>query len=281
MIAMSRTADRNGDELTPCHRDRTKALLAYAVEQHATDQAQAFKRAGDSPWDVWWVCYRAQRTAAEFGLDPARAAGRCEVCAIDASKLAFYAPPGHPHRTPRRNCSCLLDWARSMRRPTPDIIWPGWRLTVGMVKPGSNPVSVRGLLAESHTVVEEVERHLTPVDVRRLYPDAYGRDYVARRDDYLTSAPVTVLVLHASLSAIGKAKDIKGAIRHRLGVSDVLRNHLHMPDSPGDAFADLDHLAGTETFSRLYERYERDRAAQRLARYRALLDQPHPRHRTG
>jgi hypothetical protein len=28
--------------------------------------------------------------------------------------------------------------------------------------------------------------------------------------------------------------------------------------SPGTAFADLDHLAGTEIFSRLCERYERD-----------------------
>ena len=278
---MSRAAGRNSDELPICHRDRTKALLAYVIEQQASDQAQPFERAGDGPWDVWWVCYRAQRTAAEFGLDPARAAGRCGVCAIDASRLAFHAPPEHPDRTPRRDCSCLLDWARSMRRPIPDIIWPGWGLTVGMVKPGSNTALMRGLLAESHTVVEEVQRHLTPADVRRLYPDAYGRDYVARRDDYLTSAPVTVFVLLASPSAIGKAKDIKSDIRRLLGDDDALRNHLHMPDSPGDAFADLDHLTGTETFSRLYERYERDRAAQRLARYRALLEQPQARHRTG
>ncbi|MGH3822065.1 MAG: hypothetical protein ACRDRA_04385 [Pseudonocardiaceae bacterium] len=143
------------------------------------------------------------------------------------------------------------------------------------------PFTVRELLAESHTLVEEIQRHLTSADVRRLYPDAYGREYVARRDEYLTSAPVTVFVLLASPSAIGKAKDIKSDIRRRLGDGDALRNHLHMPDSPGDAFADLDHLAGTKTFSRLYERYERDRAAQRLARYRALLEQSDSRHRTG
>lgn len=278
---MSRAADPNGDELPICHRDRTKALLAYVVEQHAIGQAQPLEWAGHGPWDLWWVCYRTQRTAAEFGLDPRRAAGRCGLCALDASRLASHAPPEHPDRTHRRDCSCLLDWARSMRRPTPGIIWPGWRLTVGMVKPGSNPVLVRGLLAGSHTIVEDVQRHLTPADVRRLYPDAYGRNYVARRDDYLTSAPVTVFVLLASPSAIGKAKDIKSDIRRLLGDGDALRNHLHMPDSPGDAFADLNHLAGTETFSRLYERYERDRAAQRLARYRALLEQPHARHRTG
>ncbi len=140
---------------------------------------------------------------------------------------------------------------------------------------------MRELLTETHAIVEEIQRRLTMADVRRLYPDAYGREYVARRDDYLTSAPVTVFILLASPAAIGRVKDIKADIRRRLGDGDALRNHLHMPDSPGDAFADLDHLAGTETFNRLYERYEGDRAAQRLAGYRALLEQPDPRYRTG
>jgi hypothetical protein len=278
---MSRAADRNGDELPLCHRDRTTAMLAYAVEQHATGHGQPLERAGDGPWDMWWVCYRAQRTAAEFGVDPGRTAGRCDDCAADASRLALCTPPEHPDQTSPRRCSCLLDWAQSMRQPAPDIAWPRWRLTVGMVKPGSDPVAVRELLAQSHTVLEERQRSLTPADVRRLYPDAYGRKYVARRDDYLTLAPVTVLVLLASPSAIGKAKDIKSHIRRLLGDGDALRNHLHMPDNPGDAFVDLDHLAGTTAFSRLYERYERDRAAQRLARYRALLEQPHAQPRTG
>lgn len=281
MITMSRAADRNGDELSLCHRDRTTALLAYAVERHVTGHGQPLERAGDGPWDVWWVCYRTQRTAAGFGMDPGRATGRCEDCATDASRLAFHSPPEHPDQTFPRRCVCLLHWARSMRQPASDIAWPRWRLTVGMVKPGSDPVALRELLARSHIVLEEHQRSLIPADVRRLYLDAYGRDYVARRDDYLTSAPVTVFVLLASPSAIGKAKDIKSDIRRLLGEGDVLRNHLHMPDSPGDAFADLDHLAGTTTFSRLYERYERDRAAQRLARYRALLAQPHARPRTG
>lgn len=228
---MSRATDRNGDELPLCHRDRTTALLAYAVEQHATGHGQPLERAGDGPWDVWWVCYRAQCPAAGFGVDPGRAAGRCDDCAADVGRLALCTPPEHPDQTSPRRCSCLLDWARSMRQPAPDIAWPRWWLTVGMVKPGSDPV--------------------------------------------------TVLVLLASPSMIGKAKDIKSNIRRLLGDGDALRNHLHMPDNPGDAFADLDHLAGTTAFSRLYERYERDRAAQRLARYRALLEQPHAQPRTG
>jgi hypothetical protein len=168
-----------------------------------------------------------------------------------------------------------------MRQPAPDIAWPTWRLTVGMVKPGTDPSAVGDLLAQTHTVLDTVERTLTPADVRRLYPDAYGADYIARQDDYLTSCPVTVFVLLATPTAVGKAKDIKTGIRSRLGGGDVLRNHLHMPDSPGDAFADLDHLAGPDLFTRLYERHERDRAAHRLACYRALLGQPNPRPRAG
>ncbi|MPZ65918.1 MAG: hypothetical protein GEU83_10515 [Pseudonocardiaceae bacterium] len=278
---MSHANDRNTGPVPICHRDRTKTLLAAAIEHHLTDQGQPPDRPMEAPWDVWWACYRVQRTAAEFSLDPRRAKARCEVCATDAGRLASCAPPEHPDRMVKRRCSCLLTWARSMRQPATDIAWPAWRLTVAMVKPGSDPIAVRELLAESHTVLADTQQSLAPADVRRLYPDAYGRAYVARRDDYLTSAPVTVFVLLASPWAVGKAKDIKLGVRRHLGDGDVLRNHLHMPDSPGDAFADLDHLAGTETFIRLYERYERDRAADRLARYRALLEQPDPRHRPG
>jgi hypothetical protein len=36
---------------------------------------------------------------------------------------------------------------------------------------------------------------------------------------------------------------------------------LRPPSWPGDAFADLDHLAGSDVFLRLYERHERDPAS--------------------
>lgn len=133
---MSRTDDRNAAVLL-CHRDRTKALLAYAIERQISGHGQSLDRVGDGPWDVWWVCYCAQRTAAEFDLDPGHTADRCEVCAIDASRLAFATPPAHPDGALRPGCACLLEWARAMRRPSPDIIWPRWRLTVGMASPAA------------------------------------------------------------------------------------------------------------------------------------------------
>ena len=51
----------------------------------------------------------------------------------------------------------------------------------------------------------------------------------------------------------------------------MLRNHLHMPDNPGEALADIAHFAGPDVFAELYERHERDQRAGRLAAYRAAL----------
>ncbi|MBO2447113.1 hypothetical protein J4573_08440 [Actinomadura barringtoniae] len=113
---------------------------------------------------------------------------------------------------------------------------------------------------------------MTTDDTRRLYPEAYGADYVAARDSYLTRAPVEVLLLldqraHGDETAIA---DLKARIRRAIG-ADELHNHLHMPDNPGEALADIAHLAGNETLAELYERYERDHAAERLAFYRSAL----------
>ncbi|MCO6010444.1 hypothetical protein NE236_36345 [Actinoallomurus purpureus] len=105
---------------------------------------------------------------------------------------------------------------------------------------------------------------------RRLYPEAYGADYVGARDAYLTGGPVQVLVLRTLWEDPVPAKQIKAAIRQVLG-ADELRNHLHMPDNPGEALADITHLAGSDTLAELYGRYERDRSSERLAFYRAAL----------
>lgn len=263
------------------NRDRTKVALACAIECVIAGVDLRAGHTYDSPWDAWWVRYRSRLSAARSRPDlwP----GECADCVEEAGSLVCASPPGHPddNGPGERTCACLTEWARSMRSPAPAIAWPPWRLTLGMAKPGADTAAVAAELTRTHTVLDTFTLQLTPADVRRLYPDAYGAAFVARTDDYLTSGPVTVFALLMHDSAIGHAKEIKLEIRRRLGGDDKLRNHLHMPDSPGDAFADLDHLAGRRVFHRFYERYERDRATARLARYRALLERPDSRHRAG
>lgn len=140
-----------------------------------------------------------------------------------------------------------------------------------MVKPGGDASAVHHALLKAYAIVHTAELPLTPADARRLYPDAYGADYVARQDAYLTSAPVQVLVLLAVPWAATRAKQVKARIRRHLGDTDMLRNHLHMPDNPGDALCDVCRLARSDILHDLYERYDRDSAAERLACYRTVL----------
>jgi hypothetical protein len=44
-----------------------------------------------------------------------------------------------------------------------------------------------------------------------------------------------------------------------------------MPDNPGEALADIAQFTGHENMAALHRRYERDRAAGRLAFYRTAL----------
>jgi hypothetical protein len=156
-----------------------------------------------------------------------------------------------------------------MRAPAATVRWPPSTLTLALLKPGGPHEEIRAELERTHQVLKLVETTLTTEDTRRLYPEAYGAEYVSARDGYMTSGPVQVLVLRSHAGAANAAQ-IKTCIRRALG-ADPFRNHLHMPDNPGEALADIAHLAGTETLDNLYERYERDRSAERLAFYRAAL----------
>ncbi|PSK67587.1 hypothetical protein B0E53_00397 [Micromonospora sp. MH33] len=159
-----------------------------------------------------------------------------------------------------------------MRTPGGDVDWPPLRASVAMVKPGGDAPGVLRALRGDHLVTAVASKRLTSSDARRLYPDAYGAEYVARQDEYLTSAPVTVYALLLDGDAARNPKDLKLGIRARLAGGDVLRNHLHMPDSPGDALCDLAHLISENTRDDLYGRYDRAAADQRLAQYRTRLD---------
>lgn len=252
-------------------RDRNKALLGRAVESRlAFGRPTARTVWVDSPWDLWWVCYRAAMSAATLGLSVTDPNGEaCAGCWRQVLGLIVTSSPGRPDIN-GGECGCLHQWAADMRRPGPGVAWPPLRLQVALVKPGTATRDVRRRLVDTYQVVGVARRQLTKADVSRLYPEAYGAEYVAAQDTYLTSGPVEVLVLVAGTDSPDPT-EVKTRIRHQLGVQDVLRNHVHMPDSPGDTLCDIAHLAGPRLLAGLYERYDRDRAGDRLDHYRAVL----------
>ncbi|MGC4886631.1 hypothetical protein [Micromonospora sp. DT227] len=253
------------------YRVKVAALLAYVTESAMIGSPVEPVRT-DSPWDIWWVCYRAQAPAPELGLKVWAQPGACERCVTMVAALTQHRPVQHPESLTQNPCGCMVDWAKRMRAPGGDVDWPPLRASVAMVKPGGDAPEVLRALSGDQLVTAVASKRLTSADARRLYPDAYGAEYVARQDNYLTSAPVTVYALLLSSAAARNPKDLKMRIRAGLSGADVLRNHLHMPDSPGDALCDLAHLTGEETRNDLYGRYDRVGADQRIALYRDRLD---------
>ena len=252
-------------------RDRVKALLGHAVEApFAPGRPVPLRARVECPWDLWWVCVRAGMPPADLGLVVTGPGGEsCEGCWRRVLDLVSAVPPGHPD-TGTGACGCLREWAVDMRRPGPEVAWPALGTQVALVKPGTATRVVRRLLEDDYEVLGTSGRRLVTADVRRLYPDAYGAAYVAAQDAYLTSARLDVLVLRAGPDP-PDPRQVKARIRRRLGGRDVLRNHLHMPDSPGDTLCDLTHLAGQRLPAGLYGGDERDRAGLRLDYYRAVL----------
>lgn len=247
-----------------------KALLGYVLDSLLTGTEADGRETAvvHGPWDAWWACYRAGLPLSATGIRVRAGGSACPACAESAAALAGAEPPGHPGTEPGP-CGCLLRWAAVLRSPGPPAGWPPVVLSLALIKPGAPAGRVQGLLAPSFEVLSARELTLTTADTRRLYPEAYGASYVADRDAYMTSGPVRVLTLLARHPA-ASARDVKAGIRDRIG-GDALRNHLHMPDNPGEALADIAHFAGHGELAGLHRRYERDHAASRLAFYRAAL----------
>jgi nucleoside diphosphate kinase len=148
------------------------------------------------------------------------------------------------------------------------------RLTLALLKPGAPREPIRTRLRTVLREVHTVERHLTAEDCDRLYPDAYGAEFVAPRTAYLTGGPVQVIVLAGDVDAVAVGSALKRTLRADLG-TETLRNHVHMPDNPGEALADIALLAGWDVLDQLYRRWEihhgERHVAARLAGYRAHL----------
>jgi nucleoside diphosphate kinase len=231
-----------------------------------------------STWDAWWVAIRSGgQVRPQLDGGPV-----CPVCAPEVLSEVARTVPEHPGLTWR--CDCFTTWATTMRNPSP-VLRRTWalpqRLTVALLKPGAPKAEIWTTLRRRFRIVHQTERTLTPADCSRLYPDAYGTDFVAATTSYLTSGPCQVLVLVGGDDAVVTGLHMKRAVRDELA-ADRMRNHLHMPDTPAEALADIALLAGPDTLQTLYDRWEapHDRHPRtRLAAYRARLDAG--RRRTG
>jgi hypothetical protein len=253
------------------------ALAGYVLETQLTGQTDGTAAATiSSPWDLWWACFRTAIPSGQAGVTARLPAGSCPACTSLALELAAADPPRHPGLTTRMACGCLLGWAVAIRTPAAPVTWPATSLTLALIKPGASERAVRDRLERTHDILHARHQTLTTADTRRLYPEAYGAEFVAAADAYLTSAPVHTLVLRQRDRLAGAPGEFKRRLRRELGAADVLRNHLHMADNPAEALADIGHLAGPDVLASLYERHERDRAADRLAFYRAALGIGHP-----
>jgi hypothetical protein len=247
-----------------------KPLLGYVMD---TRLAEAFPDMSSvcltSPWDAWWVCYRAGLPLSELAPGISFRETTCRSCADWAMRLSSAVPPGHPGAAPMA-CDCLLRWASEMRAPGLRVTWPPISLSFALIKPGAPAMRIASLLSPACEILASRKLTLTTTDTRRMYPEAYGSDYVRARDAYMTAGPVHILVMRARADGIDLLGGVKARIRSILG-GDVLRNHLHMPDNPGETLADIAQFAGHKELAQLYRRYERDHNARRLAFYRAAL----------
>jgi hypothetical protein len=249
-----------------------QALLGYVLEARLAGlNSQAPAVAVNSPWDLWWACYRAAIPAEQLDVTCNVPVLSCPACVNDAREMATANPPRHPGVTKGRACGCRLDWAVRMRMPTAVVSWPPLPVTLAVIKPGAPVRALRARLERACHILHARDRALTTADVRRLYPEAYGTKFVEAVDAFLTAAPVHVLVLRWRDGHYGPPGEFKMRLRRELGTTDVMRNHLHMADNPAEALADIRHLAGHDVLAAVYERHLRDRAADRVAFYRAAL----------
>lgn len=252
-------------------RARMAAHLGLTIE--ALIAGQVASQAPMGPWERWWVAYRLGRGTQQLGwVTPTTDTGVCDTCHRAAAELCRTNPPAHPDQH-HRPCpgQCLLAWAQRVRSGGADPVrpWPGTRLTLAVLKPGA-PHTLADELTDHFEVLTRRTQQLAVADVRRMYPEAYGAEYVAARDVYLTSAPVQVLLLHSPEPGVLNPTDLKRALRARHN-TDTLRNHLHIADNPGETFVDIAHLLGWRELTDLYDTYEHHDHEARVAHHRAVL----------
>lgn len=255
---------------------RLHAVLGILLEYQLQDRDQPpIHQYLTSPWDLWWISLRSGLSATDLGVQPGRYGdGRCQ-CVAQVTQLVRHAATHGPIPTAGRPCSCLLTWAVTMHQiaePSRPFAWPATRIAVALLKPGSDIDRIRTLLEHTYLVTDILDRTLTTVDVRWLYPDAFGAAYVARQDTYLTSGPTSILCLATHDRHGAHTRHIQESIRDGLGATDHVRNQIYMPTSPGEIFAALVRFWSARWLIDTYEAHERGHSSERIRVCRDILE---------
>lgn len=254
------------------HRDLVKLVVSYVSEARLAGQRAVVNELPDV-WDLWYLCHRLWRPAEHLGIAGAKSGTGCLACRDLVARLTASCPPGYPAR-PSVRCDCFLTWAvrmRSRHPASPFVDSLAMALSFALLKPGAPVDAIHRMLGVRYRVAERRVLPLTPVDMARLYPDAYGEEFLAWQARYLGSGPVEALLLTASSGAPVCAAAVRLEVRRSLGVMDESENHLHMPDTPGEALANIEQFFGPEVLRDWYRRIELAHGRRRLALYRALL----------
>jgi hypothetical protein len=253
-------------------RDLVKTVVSYLYEARLAGLGAAIPYLPDV-WDSWYVCYRLCRSASALGIATGEAQSGCAACRDLVARLTATSPPGYP-TSATADCGCFLRWAVRMRsrEPTaPQVDSIAMALSFALLKPGAPADAIHAVLGTRYSIASRRELRLTPVDMTRLYPDAYGDEFLAWQASYLGSGPVEALMLTTSSGEPVHTATVRAEVRACLDVTTTSENHLHMPDSPGEALANIEQFFGTQALHEQYRRIELPHGHGRLALYRALL----------
>jgi hypothetical protein len=253
-------------------RDFVKTVVSYLYEARLAGQEAVVPDLPDV-WDLWYICYRLWRPADALGIAGGMGRSGCFACRELVARLSATAPPGYPAGA-AAEYGCFLRWAIRMRNrdaASPQVDSLPMALSFALVKPGAPAGAIRTMLAARYRIACRRELRLNPVDVTRLYPDAYGAEFLAWQAGYLGRGPVEALMLTAPPNEPVCAKAVRSQVRASLGVATEFENHVHMADSPGEALANIEQFFGSATLQEQYRRIELTNGQRRLALYRALL----------
>jgi nucleoside diphosphate kinase len=204
-----------------------------------------------------------------LGIDPDSAKATCSACKPYIREL-LSGDPVYPGWSAPIPCDCFGQWSAGMRTPEDEGQFPSLRFCNCLIKPNADSNRIISVLNASYEIVAAKNITLTVPDIRRMYPESFEALYLPVHNGYLTSSE-SVVVLMCAKNETTDHRHEKMRIRGLLSGGDCVRNHLHMPDNPGDTIADLLHLSPELDQRSLVHSSDVASAERRVALYKSIM----------